>query len=61
MGVTPERIPHIAESAKFLGNSSPDRIQQLAAPLTFPAAPFQTVQDFEHLRATAHFSKIVLR
>jgi uncharacterized protein (DUF362 family) len=61
MGLIPERVPHIAETAKFLGNSSPDRIQQLAVLLTFPAAPFQTVQDFEHLRAKAGFSEVVSR
>jgi uncharacterized protein (DUF362 family) len=51
MGLSPERVPHIAETAKFLGNLSPHRIEQLAAPVTSPSAPFQTVQEFEHLRA----------
>jgi uncharacterized protein (DUF362 family) len=55
MGLLPERVPHIAKTANFLGNSSPSRIEQLAASLTPPAAPFYTVQDFEHLRATVHF------
>jgi uncharacterized protein (DUF362 family) len=51
MGLVPERVPYIVETAKFLGNLPPGRIEQLSAPLTFPPAPFQTVQDFEHLRA----------
>jgi uncharacterized protein (DUF362 family) len=51
MGLVPERIPHIAETSKFLGNLSTDRIDQLAVQLVSPAAPFQTVQEFEHLRA----------
>jgi uncharacterized protein (DUF362 family) len=61
MGLVPERVPHIAETAKFLGNLSSDRIEQLAAPVTFPPAPFQTVQDFEHLRAKAGPSPAALR
>jgi len=51
MGLVPDRVPHIAETAKFLGNLSTDRIDQLAVQLVSPAAPFQTVQEFEHLRA----------
>jgi len=51
MGLMPQRVPHIAETAKFLGNMSPDRIDQLATPVASPPAPFETVQDFEYLRA----------
>ena len=50
MGLRPERIPHISETAKFLGNLSAERIEQLAAPAASPLAPFQTVPEFEHLR-----------
>ena len=53
MGLLPERVPHIAETAKFLGNVSPDRIDQLATALVSPPAPFQTVEEFEHLRENA--------
>jgi uncharacterized protein (DUF362 family) len=53
MGLLPERVPHIAETAKFLGNVSPDRIDQLATALVSPPAPFQTVEEFEHLREDA--------
>ena len=53
MGLLPERVPHIAETAKFLGNVSPDRIDQLAVAVVSPAVPFQTVQEFEHLREKA--------
>ncbi len=49
MGFVPERIPHIAETAKFLGNSPFDQIDQLAAPLTSPEVPFETVREFEYL------------
>src|SRR5437667_3405267 len=51
MGLIPERAPHIAETAKFLGNMSSDRIDQLGAQVVFPVAPLRTVSEFEHLRA----------
>ncbi len=50
MGMVPERIPHIAETAKFLGNMSSDRIDQMAVPVNFPAVPLTTVPEFERLR-----------
>jgi uncharacterized protein (DUF362 family) len=53
MGLLPDRVPHIAETAKFLGNLSADWIDQMAVPVVSPLAPFQTVQEFEHLRAQA--------
>jgi uncharacterized protein (DUF362 family) len=53
MGLLPERVPHIAETAKFLGSVSTGRIDQLAVDVVSPAAPFQTVQEFEHLREKA--------
>jgi uncharacterized protein (DUF362 family) len=53
MGLVPERVPHIAETAKFLGNAALDRIDQLGALVVTPPAAFQTVQEFEHLRARA--------
>jgi uncharacterized protein (DUF362 family) len=53
MGLVPERIPHISETAKFLGNMSSDRIEQLAAPFTSPDIPFETVPEFEHLHTAS--------
>jgi len=50
MGLVPERVPHITETAKFLGNMSSDRIVQLASAVISPAAPFEVVPEFEHLR-----------
>lgn len=61
MGLMPDRVPHIAETTKFLGNLSLDRIEQLAAPVSFPPAPFQAVQDFEHLRVKVISSSVELR
>jgi uncharacterized protein (DUF362 family) len=50
MGLTPERVPHIREAAKFLGNSSAAAIEQLGEPVTVPAAPFDVVPEFQYLR-----------
>jgi uncharacterized protein (DUF362 family) len=52
MGLLPERVPHIAETAKFLGNMTPKRLEQVATHLTSPTTTFQTVPDFEfpHVR-----------
>jgi uncharacterized protein (DUF362 family) len=51
MGFMPERIPHIREGAKFLGNASVELIDQLACPVTAPDIPFDVVPEFEYLRA----------
>ncbi len=51
MGLIPERVAHIFETAKFLGNMSSGRIDQLAAPLILLDVPFQTVPEFEHLHS----------
>jgi uncharacterized protein (DUF362 family) len=53
MGLLPERLPHIAETAKFIGNAMPEQIDQLAESITFPEIPFATVPKFGHLRAKA--------
>jgi uncharacterized protein (DUF362 family) len=50
MGFEPERIPHIREAAKFLGNASTELIDQLANPVRAPEMPFKVVPEFEHLR-----------
>ena len=51
MGFEPERIVHIREGARFLGNSSPRLIDQAGETLTYPATPFRVVPDWEYLRA----------
>jgi uncharacterized protein (DUF362 family) len=50
MGFAPEMIPHIHETAKFLGNGATELIDQLAEPMTSPEIPFTTVPEFENLR-----------
>ncbi|HLY61317.1 MAG TPA: DUF362 domain-containing protein [Terriglobia bacterium] len=51
MGFIPERIPHIAETAKFLGNASLRLIDQLAQPVTVADPPFRVVPEFQYLSA----------
>jgi uncharacterized protein (DUF362 family) len=50
MGLEPQRVVHITEAAKFLGNSSPHSIDQLAENLRRPEVPFSVVPEFEFLR-----------
>ena len=52
MGLDPERIPHIRETAKFLGNSLTAAIEQVGDPVRPPDAPFQVVPEFQYLRVT---------
>src|SRR5579859_171088 len=52
MGFIPERIPHIAETGKFLGNASVELIDQLADPLIVAKPPFRVVPEFQYLRVS---------
>jgi uncharacterized protein (DUF362 family) len=52
MGFEPERIPHIHEAARFLGNSSLGLIDQAGEVLRRPDVPFQVVPEFQYIRAT---------
>jgi uncharacterized protein (DUF362 family) len=52
MGFDPDRVAHIREAAKFLGNASTELIDQLANPVTAPEMPFKVVPEFDHLRAS---------
>lgn len=49
MGFEPDRIVHIREGAKFLGNVSPSLIDQVGEALTPPTTPFGVVPEFRHL------------
>jgi uncharacterized protein (DUF362 family) len=51
MGFDPDRITHIREASKFLGNSSDECIEQTGETLRKPQRPFQVVPEFEFLRA----------
>src|SRR3984893_18611845 len=51
MGFEPDRIVHIREGAKFLGNLSPALIDQAGEVPKPPTTPFQVVPEFRHLYA----------
>ena len=51
MGFDPERVAHIHEGSRFLGNASLRLVDQVGETPTAPATPFQVVPDFQHLRA----------
>ena len=50
MGINPDGVLHIHETAQFLGNSSLEFIEQLAEAVQPPETPFHVVPEFEHLR-----------
>ncbi len=51
MGFQPERILHIGEGGRFLGNAAPGRIDQAGERVATPATPFRVVPEFRHLYA----------
>src|SRR5712675_769218 len=51
MGFEPDRVIHIREGAKFLGNLSPTLIDQVGEIFQPPTTPFQVVPEFGHLYA----------
>jgi len=51
MGLDPGQVVHIRAGAQFLGNSSFERIDQLAEPARPPVPAFQLLPQFEYLHA----------
>ena len=51
MGFHPDRIVHIREGSRFLGNASPALIDQVGEIVNPPTKPFQVVPEFRHLYA----------
>jgi uncharacterized protein (DUF362 family) len=49
MGFEPDRIVHIREGSRFLGNATPSLIDQVGETVTAPAEPFQVVPEFRFL------------
>ena len=49
MGLEPDRIVHLREGSRFLGNSSPELADQVGETVGAPASPFQAVPEFRHL------------
>jgi uncharacterized protein (DUF362 family) len=50
MGLEPNRVPHIREASRFLGNSSLAAIDQAGNALTPPKSPFDVGPDWLHLQ-----------
>jgi uncharacterized protein (DUF362 family) len=51
MGFDPEKIVHIREGSRFLGNAEPTRIDQVGDTVRHPTAAFRVVPEFQHLHA----------
>jgi uncharacterized protein (DUF362 family) len=51
MGFEPDRILHVHEGSKFLGNASPSLIDQVGAAVVIPTIPFRVMPEFRHLFA----------
>ena len=51
MGFEPDRIVHIREGSRFLGNGPPGLVDQVGERLTAPTRPFQVVPEFRYLGA----------
>jgi uncharacterized protein (DUF362 family) len=51
MGFEPNRVAHISEGSRFLGNSATVLIEQIGEHLTLPAVPFRVVPDWAYLGA----------
>ena len=50
MGLEPNRIPHIHEGSRFIGNAYSELIQQVCEPVISPQSPLETVSEWAHLR-----------
>jgi len=53
MGLEPDRVNHIREAAEFLGNSSPNLIDQAGENVHSPEVPFHVVPEFKFLQQTS--------
>jgi len=51
MGLHPERVRHIREGSRFLGNASPTLIDQVGETVASPTIPFGVVPEFRYLQA----------
>ena len=49
MGLEPNRIPHVHEASRFLGNASTTAIDQAGEALIPPQIPFEVVPDWRYL------------
>jgi uncharacterized protein (DUF362 family) len=51
MGFDPERIEHIREGSRFLGNAEPTHIDQVGDTVRPPTTAFRVVPEFQNLYA----------
>jgi uncharacterized protein (DUF362 family) len=51
MGFEPDRIVHIREGSRFLGNSAHEILDQVGETVNAPATPFEVVPEFQYLHA----------
>jgi uncharacterized protein (DUF362 family) len=51
MGLHPDRVSHIRQGSRFLGNSSPRLINQVGETIVLPLTPFAVVPEFRYLQA----------
>ena len=51
MGFASDRVVHIREGSKFLGNAAPELLDQVGETVGAPARPFAVVPEFQHLHA----------
>lgn len=51
MGFLPERVVHIREGARFLGNAEVQHIDQVGEQVSAPTVPFRVVPEFRHLQS----------
>ncbi len=51
MGLVPERVVHIREGARFLGNAEVERIDQVGEQVMRQRTPFHVVPEFRHLQS----------
>jgi hypothetical protein len=52
MGLLPERIYHLAQASRFLGNGSAVKIDLLAGAVPHRVQPFAVLPQFRHMQAT---------
>jgi len=50
MGFRPERVSHVREGSRFLGNASPTSIDQVGEIVVSPSVPFAVVPEFRYLQ-----------
>ena len=48
MSLEPDRVPHIHEASRFLGNSLPSLLDQVGQAPEHPHTPFHVIPEFRH-------------